>query len=481
MKKLKNTIIILSILLTSCSGFLDEVDQTKFVPSKADHYAALMLKEFNQSPTVMTGVQYMTDEIQETAGKVSAATKRSGTKPLYTWQKDIELDMETGERLSTNTAWKDLYRDIAVVNYVIEEIDHAEGSREEINAIKGEAYFIRAWCYFNLTNLYGEPWMNEEQARRTLGIPLRTDIGINTTYDKNMLYDCYQLIEQDLEKAIYFLAEGKERPSIYHPNEKACHLLWSRVKLYKKEYELVVTEASKVIDGSYLQRMNLRDSTFIDANNPEILYSYAMTSKIISFGDLVVNPDLLNSYDEADVRKNIFFRYTLTDEQGNVTVTSTKGESYYTTLGYCNLRVAEAYLNRAEAYACLGRLDEACSDMLELLKNRYSDVSALVMPSEQKELIRFIRQERFKELCFEECHRWFDLRRMEENERPEIVHRFTIMDVDGNKIGVETYKLLKNDRNYTLSVPYEEKDNNPFIYDYERFDKLPDYDAETVF
>ena len=483
MKILGNIIILFLLVLTSCSGFLDEVDQDKFIPSTADHYAALLLNEFNASTTVMTGVQYMTDEVQETTDKVGDANSRANVKPLYTWQKDIELNMETGARISNNTAWQGLYRDIAVANYVIELIGTAEGSVEEINAVKGEAYFIRAWCYWCLTNLYAEPYLDAEQAKRTYGVPLRTDIGVNTTYDKSMLYDCYRTIESDLEEAKKLLTVGGTPKSIYHPTVKACDLLESRVRLYKKEYDAVIEVATNVITGSYLKKLQPKDTLFISLDNPEVLYSYCTSSSgnVSPSASLVVNPDLVSSYDESDLRGSVFFWTSVNKENGKVSVYSNKGNSKYTKLGRGNLRVAEAYLNRAEAYAYLDKLSEAKADIQELLKNRYSDVSKIVIPTERMELIRFIRQERFKELCFEEYHRWFDLRRMEESERPEIVHRFTEVDVDGNILGVETYKLLRNDRNYTLSVPYTEKDNNAFIRDYERFDKLPDYDAEVIF
>ena len=483
MKILEHIVILLLLVLTSCSGFLDEVDQDKFIPSTADHYAALLLAEFNESTTVMSGVQYMTDEVQETTDKVGASNTRASSKPLYTWQKDIELDMETGSRISNNTAWQGLYRDIAVANYVIELIGDATGSAEEINAVKGEAYFIRAWCYWSLTNLYGEPYQNAEQARQTYGVPLRTDIGVNTTYDKSMLYDCYRAIESDLQEASRLLTAGGTPKSIYHPTAKTCDLLMSRVKLYKKEYDAVVESATKVITGGYLKKMVAKDTLFISEDNPEVLYSFntSGSGSLIPGASLVVNPDLMNSYDESDLRRSIFFWTSTNKENGKVSVYSNKGYDAYSKLGSCNFRVAEAYLNRAEAYAYLDKLSEAKADILELLKNRYVDVSRIVIPTERVELIRFIRQERFKELCFEDYHRWFDLRRMEETERPEIVHRFTVADVDGNVLGVETYKLLSNDKNYTLSVPYTEKDNNPFIRDYERFDKLPEYNAEVVF
>ena len=38
------------LVCLSCSGFLDEVDQDKFIPSTTDHYASVLLEEFNKEP-----------------------------------------------------------------------------------------------------------------------------------------------------------------------------------------------------------------------------------------------------------------------------------------------------------------------------------------------------------------------------------------------------------------------------------------------
>ena len=142
------------------------------------------------------------------------------------------------------------------------------------------------------------------------------------------------------------------------------------------------------------------------------------------------------------------------------------------------MRKAEVYLNRAEAYARLNRVDEAVADMEELLAKRYSRPSDFTVPREVEPLLEFILTERRKELCFEEHHRWFDLRRMGEN-APEITHRFTLTDEDGTSLGTQKYTLLPGDLNYTLTIPLKERDNNPLIENNERYDKLPETD-ETI-
>lgn len=481
MKLFRNIWIVLSVGLSACSGFLDEIDQDKFIPANADHYAALLLQEFNYAAPVMPGVEMMTDEVRDTEGKIKLSGSRTSNKPLFTWQRDIELS-EDGARISNNGAWKALYEDIAIANYVIELIDEAEGSRNEIDDVKGEACFIRAWCYFNLLNLYAEPYRDAAQAKSTYGVPLRLDVGVNTTYDKEMLYDGYAVVEKDLLDAKKYIAAGGLAKTIWHPSVKACDLLLSRVKLYKKEYAEVITLASGVMAGNSLKKLSQVNvkQPFITVNNPELLFSFSpgggggLSTLDLEEAGFAVNTELLEMYQDGDLRKSLFFEGKTDLLTGKTSVYPRKADAGYSSLGFCNFRVAEAYLNRAEAYAHTGNIEGARADMQELLANRYANPDEINIPAEKVALIAFIYNERFKELCFEAHHRWFDLRRMPENERPEITHRFTVVDGDGNKAGTEVYRLLRDDRNYTLSVPAEEKDNNPFIRDYERFDKMPD-------
>lgn len=478
--------ILASLGLFSCSGFLDEMDQDKFVPTEADHYASLLLGECNNKAYVFSSVQYMTDEVQESNGKIDPLSNRDNIKPLYTWQRNIE-QTDAGLRVSNNTAWEKLYKEIAITNYVIEEIANANGTPAEIDYITGEARFIRAYCYFSLTNLYAEPYQDAAQAKVTYGVPLRTDIGTNQTYNKNMLDECYRLIETDLTEARQFIEHSGLIKSVYHPGVVACDLLMSRVKLYKKEYAEAIEEATKVIERTNLKKLTTGSvsTPFITKDNPELVYSFSQSNGGLKASDLknacmMVNSKFLNLYDDDDLRKSLFFMAE-TDASAVVSIYSRKMEQAYTQLGYCNFRAAEAYLNRAEAYAFSNRLEEAKIDMMDLLSKRYANTDRIEIPSGQEELIRFIFNERLKEFCFEEYMRWFDLRRMGETRRPEIEHQYTLVDANYKKLGVETFQLLRNDRNYTLSVPAQERENNPMIRDYDRFDKLPDYKEEVLF
>jgi len=463
-------ILVLLITASACSDFLDEVDQDKLVPEKTDHYAALLLKEFNKEYPLFRTVDFMTDNITEV--DYALYDTKSPEKTVYTWQREIEIDEEGDELTSINKAWKEMYEDIAITNYIIEQIDDADGTQEEIEYIKGEAYFVRAHSYFNLLNLYGQPF-NDETADADLGVPLRTDIAVEQVYYRNTVRECYNQIEEDLTLATDLIANSGIEKSKWHPDANTCNLLMSRVKLYQEKWDETIEYASKVIENGSLSRMNA-SNVFVSEDNAEILYSFFTLNPILTgttpgSSGYSVNPELYNLYQDEDTRKEAFF--TITTVGTDSYYFTTKYSSEFTELGYGNYRVSEAYLNRAEAYAQLGQTTEAINDVAALLERRYSDTSVIDYPEEQQDVLDFVLTERRKELCFEDHHRWFDLRRMEN--RPEIKHVFTLVNSSALKYGVETFTLLSNDPNYTLPIPLQERENNPLIRNNERLEKLP--------
>ncbi len=476
MKKILYILIFLPFF--GCEGFLDEVDQDKLVPEKTDHYAALLLNEFNSEYPLFKSVDMMSDNVIENSSAMSSA--KESYKTTYTWQREIEIDEDGNQLSSINTSWQYMYEDIAITNYVIELIDEAMGEQTEIDFVKGEAYFIRALSYFNLLNLYGQPY-SASTANIELGVPLRDDIGVESTYSRNTVAEGYALIESDITNARQLLEDSGLEKSIWHPTTKACDLLMSRVMLYQEKWDEVITYATQVIENGRLSTM-YTNRAFITEDNSEVLYSYYTTNPV--FGDAFTSADayrantsLINLYDEKDKRASLFF-YSINDGTENDNYQTTKYQSTFTSLGFANLRVAEAYLNRAEAYAQKGDLTNAINDIKALHATRYTSTSDVVYPSTSDEVLAFVLEDRRKELCFEDHHRWFDLRRMKN--RPEIKHVFTLVNESNVTLGTETYTLLSDDPNYTLPIPLKERENNPLIRNNERYEKIAEVTEEVI-
>ena len=117
-------------------------------------------------------------------------------------------------------------------------------------------------------------------------------------------------------------------------------------------------------------------------------------------------------------------------------------------------KVTEAYLNAAEGAAMLyketgnGEFQMKAQALLDKLRVKRFSAAAFVSTdiSAADELIAFVRDERRRELCFEN-HRWFDLRRYGMEEIKHVWY-----DASGNS---SEYVLEKNDPGFTLQLPNE--------------------------
>ena len=133
------------------------------------------------------------------------------------------------------------------------------------------------------------------------------------------------------------------------------------------------------------------------------------------------------------------------------------------------LRTAEAYLNLAEAAACLG--GEYTTDAL----NAYNTLRQHRIANYQAEaglngeaLVDSVRVERRRELCLE-GHRWFDLRRYMVNDlypyEKTLTNVFVVYEYNNATYEYEIdlyrrYTLPPHDGAWTLPIPQEELDAN---------------------
>ena len=120
-----------------------------------------------------------------------------------------------------------LYYGILNANNLIGQLD------EELDAgILGESYFLRAYCYLKLARLFGTP-------------PLVTDIEVNYLLEKPSYREVYELIENDLLKALELLPETYTGARIPRetPHKGTAKALLAEVYLSMAGYP--VNDASK--------------------------------------------------------------------------------------------------------------------------------------------------------------------------------------------------------------------------------------------
>lgn len=437
-------------LFTSCSDFLEEKSQDLIIPKTVKDYRELLFGEayLRETTSIHTWLDLMTDDVKENIkGSFIGTDTRTKVFGYYTWQPKAEETIVGA--LNADLSWKTYYHSILICNVVLNDIGDISGDQAEKEDLKAEAYAMRAYSYFMLVNLYGVPY-NKVTASTDLGVPINDVIGMeDRQFKRESVARIYKQIEDDLTESIQCFKASNLKKTYFRWNLPAVYLLASRVSLYKKEYDKVIEYATNVI-ATNPQIYNLatknNEDLFLNEKNPEILFTYG--DYLISFYarlakcNFPMSDALYTLYGGTnDLRLGAFF-----NKRGSYYV-AYKNEQATTTGAYgFALRTAEAYLNRAEAYAEMGEKEKALNDLKPIRLNRLKEYKDLEADTKEDAVLR-VREERRRELCFE-FHRWFDLRRWDQ---PRIEHTFT-RDIK-KPDEVEKYVLEKNDPAYTLPIP----------------------------
>lgn len=486
------------LLFSSCGDFLNEEDKDLVIPESVTQYEAMLHKEAFLDVSWFYLSDFMTDDITENP---SATTSAKNTyKSLYTWKRDVERDGEGQVITVTNSMWKNLYNDILVANYIIENGPKATGTADERNYLVAEAYFVRGRAYLELVNIYA-PVYDASTASSTPGVPLRLDTGVSNDYTRASVAAVYSQIESDLKEAVRLFGTTPTKKSLWHPNADAAQLLLSRVFLYKGEWQNVV-DATESLAGRQLYDLTRRpNSPMIVETNSEVLHSYGSPATLYpgtdeSLGIMEIpsiyqtnlttctygaSEDLLSKFALAtnDCRK---YTWVINPQGGTSMTVPAKWHGQFTQIGAYSYRLAEAYLNRAEALAALGKLGEVQTLMTKYLTSRIANFSsqrATYMPSasaDELEWRKFVVDQRRLEFCFEDM-RWFDLRRINSWYPHVLTHTFTLASSASGSTnvtvqGTEKYSLGVSSPNYVFELPEDETQINTTITPYGKREEI---------
>ena len=123
--------------------------------------------------------------------------------------------------------------------------------------VRGDAYALRAYCYFYLVNLYAENYATENLEKPGVPMPLSaTDVHQNTQNNVRVpVGKVWEQIEKDLDEATKDL-QGKESKSKYRFDYISLQAFKARVYLFMNKYEEAIEAASYVIDAKALFDMN---------------------------------------------------------------------------------------------------------------------------------------------------------------------------------------------------------------------------------
>ncbi len=469
------------ILSAGCGDFLERTSDDLIIPEHVEDFKELLQGEayFKELFEKSAFALYMTDDVEyrndgEQSWFSGSHSSLSVYQDAYGWAPEVENDRLTDECFSY------LYTQILTANACLTALDRMKGTAQEKKILEGQACFTRAFAYFLLSNFYAPAYNEADASDPCVPLVLEPD----PTMDKPLpatIETIWNRIDKDITQALVCLKHEPET-GIYEIGYTASLALATRIALFKENYEAVISHGeellgfnSRLYDITLLpsgsEKTDESDRSFMNPfNNPEIiwmfdngknasytrqlrlgLYREYFTISLQSAGALLSLFTYNNESGEGDKRLPLWF-----NPPGMLTLGWEPAKYNIYAVNYnCQnaFRTAEVYLSLAEAYARKSDPDteKALYYLNALRTHRISPYTPLenVGFNNSAALVDFIWEERRRELCMEEHHRWWDLRRCGQ---PALTHVWKNDAV---------FSLEKGGSAYVLAYPRYEREYNP--------------------
>jgi hypothetical protein len=389
--------------------------------------------------------------------------------------------------------WSGYYSVLKNVNAAIEGYPLITASTTAdqalLNRYMGNAYTIRAFIYAELIKRFA-PAYNPSTAATDLGVPLVLRYNPQDKPARATMKAVYDQILSDITQAANLLSsvagsQGATRFSIH-----SVRALEARVKLYMQDWAGARTAAEIVINSGtyplYTTSASLLSYWKDDATRETILQSFVAkplelaNTNAIYLGYQPANnrfiPDFIPSqwvvdmYDNADIRKSVYFEQKTTYFQGvdvpNIwLVNKYQGNPTLFTAATTNyqhapkiFRIAEMYLIAAEAAAKQGGANEVAA-LTHLNTLRVARGLTAIVGITGTSLMNEIKNERFRELAFEGFRLW-DLKRWNEGFTRRAPQNTNILQTGASFISLS---IAANDPKFTWAIPVRDITTNPSL------------------
>ncbi|MNI21153.1 SusD family protein [compost metagenome] len=440
-------LLFILLYLTACKdSFLDVKPSTDFVSPKTldDFQQMLDYPRINQTSALpfLASDEYSIPEEKDWLAQ--SILERN----VYIWSDD---------RYGGQTSIEDFnypYEGIFYANSVISGMGNLKETavdRKKYNHVLGQAYFARAFAYFDLVKNFAAPY-DADSAPQELGIALKLSPNVDEVVERSSIQENYDQILSDLSRATSLL-DAPITADRNRANKPSAYALAARIYLSMRNYESAEAYADsclamydKLIDYNTVSL--IATAPFTLGNEESMLYSTVGRNYSLvlyaSTQNMSIDNGLYNLYDENDLRKSIFF----SKNAANGLIKTKRGYSGSSRFPYSGLATDEIYLIKAE---CAARRDDlyTCKDYLfKLLSKRYK-TGTFTMDnfSTKEDALNKVLIERRKELVWRAGLRWDDIRRLNKEGANISLSR---------KLGNETYVLKAGSPQFAFPIPTNE-------------------------
>lgn len=309
-------------------------------------------------------------------------------------------------------------RGIEGANQVMTKVS-SDAEKQTLTNCLQQFYGLKAATYFYLSNLFCKAYSPEHATGWGLILVKDEVIKPEQKVDRANLEDTYKYILELIEKAYTY--DNKETGPFYI-NPINLKALEAKVRLYMRDFHGAYDAADAVLSSEVYKETDVKEADYIamwksvsaapedvftivksdndnlSANALNTLYgSYKGTVNLSLLKPLFAEGDYRAKLFDAGKSRTLKYEGTLTAQAvSNIHV----------------IRLSEVYLIKAEAAAQLDKVADAQTALLYTAKRNPAIKAVADLPSTKEDLLKFIAEERIREL-FTEGNRFFDLRRTE--------------------------------------------------------------------
>ncbi|MEG1864802.1 MAG: RagB/SusD family nutrient uptake outer membrane protein [Alistipes sp.] len=487
-------LLLLATSAASCEGFLEKYPESS-IPAQMTTVAETVQVDYGifscfKNPSLYSGTLTLGQDLQsDLVYAFEGYTNAYGQ--VYRW-----------DLLSTDAEVEKVYagftQAISRCNFLLDNADAllatltAKADIETVKKCMGDAHFARALGYSELLKVYSKAYpANDELAKDATTYP---GVSLVLTYDdsqpvpmRSSLYDSYQQVLKDLEKAAELLKTRSLAADNPYFTTGTVNALYARTYLYMRNYQKAAEYATKVIDSKVYTLADANKSTHTaQYNDYRFMWLYDSSDEIIwkvsnsytdrggALGQIFLGFDYAGHYraDFApcswvedlytgnDYRYAAFFMQQATTIYGHTATLLRKyagnpefdqqaGQYLYTNMPK-PFRLAEQYLIRAEANYYLKNETDANKDLTTLRRARIAGYGS--SSTGGTAMLKEIRDERVRELMME-GFRLSDLKRYGEG--------FTRKPQKGSYNGPDRLTIKASNPLFTWPIPQHEIDAVP--------------------
>ena len=459
---------------TSCDDFLSEDPQSEYT-------ANAFYKSQSDFEVAIAGVYSQQQGLFSNLGGVFRASITRSDESIvgagYVDENDKFIDNATGSAIQN--LWSSLYTMIYRTNIILDRIEGVEFEDANIrDYIKGEALALRAWAYYTLgTSFGGVPLIDRVlSTSETLAIPRSTQA------------ETFAFAENNYKTAISLLPPEWTGKNLGRVTKYAAMGGLARLYMFQSNFSSAAPHLKEIIDSKKYKMAENYVDCFDDAfdNTAERLWEVQFMNGGLgegcilpnSFlpegykGDLMpfsgasayleVSSDMINAYEEGDLRKEASVVTNITVGSSIRTEWFIRKWFHYTAEPVNNndfgmnlpiIRYTDVILMYAECLNEAGyKADGEAFSLINSVRERagLAPLTKTTTP-DQAAFRKAIMQERRVEFAFEGL-RWWDLVRWDT--ALEVMDNF--LKLDENQGGL--YKMGSNERKL-YAIPAQELDN----------------------